>query len=54
MTDKLLQAIREKVNPEELIDILGYTTDDLLDMSEIRFKLELEPERFDYLEVDND
>ena len=49
MCEDKIREILKRVDPDELVEILGLTTEDLLDISDIREMVEGKSEKFDYL-----
>lgn len=53
-TDELIERVIEKVNPEELMDLLDLSTEELMNMLDIRCKFLSRIDRFDYLTVEEE
>ena len=43
-------AIKEQLDPEEVIDVLGLTTEELLDLPDIKMQILEKKLRFDFLD----
>lgn len=53
-TDDLIELVIDKVNPEELIDLLDFSTEELMNNVDIRIRFLSRVDRFDYLITQDD
>lgn len=49
-TEDLIEVVIDTVDPDELVDLLDLTTEDLMNMLDVRLKFLSRIDRFDFLE----